>query len=185
MSNDFWEDMGNAFVVESAIDTHLQGRELQGASTTSMRELTDKARAEAALAPQPAGTRVAFKSNLGSLLTYKDCPEPDLGGTVVLVKTGEGKTTHLDGNMFVLWDDGVFRSIRAEHLRLAGVSRKTAQRFRVVVSNLGDLSGLFAVAGQSDELVHKATQDLWSLKKDGDNFVIERLFNETGKPLKV
>jgi len=183
---DFWADMGNAFVVDSAIETHLQGRTLQGSSTTAMRELTDASRAAAALPlPVAAGTRVQFVSNLGSLLTYDDAPAAGLEGSVVLVKTGAGKTTSLDENVFVVWDDGQFRSIQAEHLRLASTVKRTARNFRVVVSNLGDLSGFFTVAGQADELVHKATKDLWSLKKDGGNFVIERLFNENGKPLKV
>jgi len=42
-----------------------------------------------------------------------------------------------------------------------------------------------ASSGNNDELVHKATKDLWSFHQDGDNYVIERLFDETGEPLKV
>ena len=47
------------------------------------------------------------------------------------------------------------------------------------------LQRLETVAGRVEELVHKATKDLWSFKKDGDNYVIERLFDESGNPLKV
>jgi len=41
------------------------------------------------------------------------------------------------------------------------------------------------VTGSRDELVHKATKDLWSFREDGGQFVIERLFNDSGDPLKV
>jgi len=125
-------------------------------------------------------------SNLGAVLTYDDPPADGLEGTVVTVKTGGGVTTHLDNRLFVLFDDGKFRGIQAEHLRLAGTSKR-ASNVRMVVSDLGDLSSFFvqAASGADDELVHRATKDLWALKQDGDNFVIERLFDETGNPLKV
>jgi len=184
--DEFWGEMEGVYSVPDAVDRHIQGKSLDGPSTTALRELTDAGREAAALPlPQPAGVRVRFTSNVGSFLTYDDPPEGDAEGTVILVKTGAGKATSLDGNVFVLWDDGKFRSIRAEHLRLASTAKRTAGNFRRVVSYLGDLSDFFRVAGQADELVHKATQDLWALKKDGGNFVIERLFNEDGKPLKV
>lgn len=184
--DEFWNEMGGVYTVPEAVDRIIQGKTLEGSSTTALQELTDIGRAAAALPlPQPAGVRVRFTSNIGSFLTYPDPPEGGAEGSIILVKTGAGKTTSLDGNVFVLWDDGKFRSIRAEHLRFATTIRRTAGNFRRIVSYLGDLSDFFRVAGQSDELVHKATQDLWALKKDGGNFVIERLFNEDGKPLKV
>jgi len=154
---------------------------------SALRELTDAARAANAIDPaQDAGTRVRFVSNLGAVLTYDDPPADGLEGTVVTVKTGGGVTTHLDNRLFVLFDDGKFRGIQAEHLRLAGTSKR-ASNVRMVVSDLGDLSSFFvqAASGADDELVHRATKDLWALKQDGDNFVIERLFDETGNPLKV
>jgi hypothetical protein len=36
----------------------------------------------------------------------------------------------------------------------------------------------------SETLVHRSTQDLWMLKKDGGNYFIERLFDDKGEPLK-
>jgi len=48
---------------------------------------------------------------------------------------------------------------------------------------MGDLTAFLKVG--SETLVHKATRDLWSLRKDGKEFVIERLFDDTGVPLKV
>lgn len=151
---------------------------------SSMRALTDKARASSALPlPVNAGTRVAFKVNLGSVLTYPDVPHPACEGTVITVKTATGPATHQGSDVFVLWDDSKFRVIRAEHLK-PGTSRKTATSFRMVVSDLGDISSMFINASSGDDLIHKATQDLWSVKKDGGSFVIERLFDNSGKPLK-
>lgn len=57
---------------------------------------------------------------------------------------------------------------------------------RVRVARLGDLTQFFSSSRTaSDTLVHKATKDLWSLKKDGSDYVIERLFDDSGSPLKV
>jgi hypothetical protein len=47
---------------------------------------------------------------------------------------------------------------------------------------MGDLTGFFR--GDNTDLVHKATQDLWSFRKDGDQYVIERMFDGNGEPLK-
>jgi len=183
----FWDDMNEVFASESAIDRHLQGREIQGSQTHSLRDLTDAARAAKALPlPQPAGTRVRFVANLGAVLTYSDMPDPDSEGIVVTVRSGSGDVTALDGQAFVLWDDGKFRPILAEHLRLSSKASRQARSVRVVVSDLGDLSSFFTAAqNSSDDLVHKATKDLWAVKKQGDDFVVERLFSETGQPLKV
>lgn len=53
---------------------------------------------------------------------------------------------------------------------------------RVKVSSLNQLQGF--VRASADTLVHKSTQDLWALRQDGDAYYIERLFSETGAPLK-
>lgn len=170
----------------SVIDEVLGTSRLGSVKHTSMRALTDKAREASALKlPVNAGTRVAFKVNLGSVMTYSDVPHPACEGTVITVRTAEGPMTHQASNVFVLWDDGKFRSIRAEHLK-PGTSKKTASNFRMVASSLGDLSEMFGtVKTGGDELIHKATKDLWSCRKEGGQFVIERLFDDTGKPLKV
>ena len=182
----FWDDMSGAFVVESSLDQHLQANEEEGSSSRSMRDLTDKSRmANALRLPIDAGSRVSFIANLGSVLSYSDIPDDGMEGTVVTVKTGAGHTTSLDERVFVHWDDGKFRPILAEHLRLAKSSKKMARSVRMVVGDLGDLSGFFQASGREDELIHKSTQDLWAFKQDGEQFVIERLFDDTGKPLKV
>jgi len=53
---------------------------------------------------------------------------------------------------------------------------------RVKVGSLSDLNGF--IRASADMLVHKSTQDLWALKQEGENYFIERLFNDTGTPLK-
>ena len=175
-----------SFELTSAVDTVLQGKELESPRFSSLRRLTDAGRTAAALPlPVNAGTRVAFIANIGSVLTYSDPPPDGIDGTVVTVRTGSGNATAQDGRVFVLWDDVKLRGIMAEHLRRAKVTSRQAQNVRMVVSNLGDLSSFFASGGRQDELVHKATKDLWAFKKDGDQYVIERLFDDTGKPLKV
>ena len=186
MGGDFWEEMAGAYVGSEGVDSFFQGREIGGGFYNSMQGLTDKGKSASALPlGQVAGTRVRFIANLGSVLSYDNVPDPKIAGTVVTVKTADGPKTDLDGRVFVAWDDGVFRPILAQHLRLAGPSNKKSSMVRMVVGNLGDISSLFVTASRDDELVHRATKDLWAVKKDGGNFVIERLFDDTGKPLKV
>jgi len=61
------------------------------------------------------------------------------------------------------------------------VKGKTAT-FRV--ASLGDLTQFLKVADGT--LVHKSTKDLWSFNKDADgNFLVSRLFDDEGEPLKV
>jgi len=192
--SDFWEDMQAAYSTESAIDHHLRDDDhaLEGDYFTQVRGLVDREKSRQALKlPVEAGTRVRFMANLGSVLTYPDVPEPSIEGTVVTVRSANGDVTSDDGRVFVSWDDGKFRPIMAEHLRRSRGNSKRAQAVRIVTSDLDSLAMYFApamgdlgaVAG--DDLVHKSTQDLWSFKQEGDNFVIERLFAETGEPLKV
>lgn len=54
------------------------------------------------------------------------------------------------------------------------------KRFRV--NSLQQLQGFVRVA--SDTLINKANNDLWTIKKEGDSFFIERLFQDDGQPLK-
>jgi len=181
----FWEEMRSAFTVDSAIDTVLQEQSLEGPRSTSMRSLTDKGKAANALSlPQHSGTRVRFVANLGSVLTYDDIPGDKMEGTIITVKTAEGHINHRDGRVFVLWDDGQFRPILAEHLRRAPRKTRVANVVRMAGS-LGDLSSLFGSTSRDDELVHRATKDLWAFREERGQYVIERLFDDTGKPLKV
>lgn len=53
---------------------------------------------------------------------------------------------------------------------------------RIKIGSLQQLQGF--VRSGSDTLVHKSTNDLWALRQEGENYYIERLFNDTGNPLK-
>jgi len=173
-----WGDTG-------AIDHVLQDRTIEGASTTAIRELTEKSRAANALQlPVAAGTRVSFAHNLGSVLAYAAIPEDK--GTVVTVRHADGDRTVHEGMVMVAWDDGQFLPVSPEHLRLAEDNTKRASAVRMSFIEFGGISEMFVQAKTgSNDLVHKATKDLWSFSENNGEFVIERLFSEDGNPLKV
>jgi hypothetical protein len=50
------------------------------------------------------------------------------------------------------------------------------------IASLGDLTNFMKIA--EGVLIHKSTNDLWSFSKDADGFVVSRLFDDTGEPLK-
>jgi len=169
----------------SSLDAYLQDRSDRGVGQ-SVRGLTDKGRAANALrTPVEAGTRVSFVTNIGSVVAYADPPGSDAPGTVVMVRTAEGDQTGMNGMVFVKFDDGRFLAIDPEHLRLASHGTRVATAFTRRVGSLGDLSG-FLRWGSDNELVHHATKDLWSFETtDSGEFVISRLFDDSGEPLKV
>ena len=53
--------------------------------------------------------------------------------------------------------------------------------YETLISRAGD----YEPESNDEELVHKATDDLWSFSKGDDGYVISRLFDETGDPLKA
>lgn len=54
---------------------------------------------------------------------------------------------------------------------------------RVRVASLQQLNGFIRLS--SDTLIHKSDRDLWSIKREANGtMVIERMFNDNGKPLK-
>lgn len=53
---------------------------------------------------------------------------------------------------------------------------------RMKVASLDQLKGFSRVA--ADTLINKSTNDLWAIRRDGDSFQIERLFQDDGSPLK-
>jgi hypothetical protein len=192
MSEDFFAGMYSGNSLTADIDTFFQDdQSLEGDYYKSVRQLVKASQEEGRLSafdlPLEAGTRVSFLTDLDSVLTYTDYPGEDMGGTVVTVRSASGDGTYNDGLVHVLWDDGRFRSIAARHMQLEKrpIKRaKTGDPIRIVTSNLGDLSHFFVQAqSRPNELIHKATQDLWSFRKDGDNYVIERLFDMNGDPL--
>lgn len=71
------------------------------------------------------------------------------------------------------------RALRYYAKKLSG----TRQASVIRVASLGDLTQFLKRA--DGKLVHKSTNDLWSYSKDADgNFLVERLFDDEGEPLK-
>ena len=186
MPNDFWTSLtenSSSQMLTAAMDSHLSGKAI-GESFDSVRALTDVGRAKSALTlPVEAGTRVAFMGGLGAVLTYENPPENDFTGTVVHVKSASGNVTSHEGKVFVSWDDGRFLPVHAEHLKLATPRPRVKRQAALRVASLGDLTSFFTKVAENT-LIHKSTRDLWSLKRDSNGFVIERLFDDSGEPLK-
>lgn len=182
---EFWDDMQWAFVAESGMDSVFMDQSLDGDFFKQVKEEAEK---EGIALPVKSGTRVSFVANLSSVLTYPDVPDPSVKGTVVTVRTAGGDSTLGDGRLFILWDDGKFRPMCPEHVRLE--MGKTAKSVRMVTSDLDSISTMFVPAmdvntASGNDLVHKTTRDLWSVKQEGGEFLIERLFDGDGNPLKV
>jgi len=163
------------------------GQAWNGPNFSRVQDYVRKERDEATLdLPVMSGTRVAFNPTLEALLTYPTPPNAKYAGTVVRVRTAHGDMTAVKDLVFVKWDTGSFMPVMRQHLRRASTkNQKTASSYRVVTASLGDLTEFMKVGGASDSLIHKATRDLWSLEKSGGKFVLERLFTESGEPLKV
>ncbi len=63
-----------------------------------------------------------------------------------------------------------------------GTAKTASGPVRQKLASLEQLQGFHRIS--SDTLINKSTQDLWALKKQGDDYYIERLFTDNGQPLK-
>ena len=173
-------DSINMFL-DDAVETRMSPKSIDR-DFEKLRNLTDVGRKAQALSlPVAEGTRVSFKGNMGAFLSIPNLPEQDLQGTVVSVRSASGEVTFHEENVFVEWDDGEFRSINAQFLVEVESTTKVSHKMRV--SSLGDLSDFLRVS--SDTLVHKSTKDIWSFKKEGEEYIIERMLGEDDSPLKI
>lgn len=186
--NDFWDNLITGAYLDDggsgSIDSFLSGKPIGGEPFNSVRGLTDSHRAFLAL-PVEAGARVAFLGNMGAVLTYADAPANKAQGTVVTVKSANGDLTEHCGKVFVQWDDGKFRPIFAEHLRLAEGPKTQAKTGHHVirVASLAKLAGEYQRVA-NNTLIHRSTRDLWSFRRDGQEYILERMFDDQGGPLK-
>lgn len=167
------------------LDRQIQGNALEGDHFTQMQALTESGREKNALPlPVEAGTRVSFVHNLGSVLTYDYVPDEGVEGTVIMVRTADGDCTYQGDHVFVKWDDDAFLPVHRHHLRKATpFNMKQASSFVFRASSLGDLAALFASSEKDAELVHKSTKDLWKCEEKDGQFVLSRLFDDSGEPL--
>jgi hypothetical protein len=155
-------------------------REVERLSSGPMLNLTSRKSKGVLPERVPAGTRVAFTQALSGVLQYPNLPQQH--GTVLLVRVGGVDSTSHRGRVMVSWDDGFFQPMLREHLRVAP-SQRQANQMRQYCS-LEDLQGTFTQAKNATDLVHKATKDLWSFRQEDTGYVIERLFDASGGPLK-
>jgi hypothetical protein len=162
-NDDFWTRLASQHtntVLAGSMDSHLSGKSIEE-SFSSVRTLTDRHRAANALSlPVEAGTKVVFAGSMGAYLAYDDVPADGATGEVVKVKSATGEITHHDGNVFVQWDDGKFRGIHAEHLRLAGQDKQASgytvkvrrDGGRYWIEARGELVGPFTAADVLEEV---------------------------------
>lgn len=53
---------------------------------------------------------------------------------------------------------------------------------RVRVASCAELKSFTRLSAET--LIHKSDRDLWAIKAEGDQFFIERMFDDNGTPLK-
>lgn len=148
-----------------------------------------RAKTAATLSPRHRSALKWLKQNIGRLRVDENDEDAIHGA---LIEAGVLKDNDRDLKVVqdilsfarteMSWTGGTFEKALG-NLRFARAAQ--FQSVRMVVSDLGDLSGFFQASSREDELIHKSTQDLWAFRQDGDQYVIERLFDDTGKPLKV
>lgn len=63
-----------------------------------------------------------------------------------------------------------------------GQKNASGKAARVKVASLNQLNGFQRLS--SETLIHKSTKDLWTIKNEGGEYYIERLFQDNGQPLK-
>ncbi len=186
---DFEEEYTSAIYLnkeDGLIDHFLNPMDasIGGPKYISVRKLMDDYKGTKSIFESPAGTRVSLRGEPADLiLTYGDkLPDLNSKGTIVTVKTANGNSTSHNGQLFVKWDTGEFGGYLPEHLNLTDDT--VSNIHRKAYSSI-DLSDFMKVSNSENELVHKASRDLWSFKVVEGEAIIERLFNELdGKPLK-
>lgn len=182
--SDFWSE------ISFASNTKTAG--LDEVLNTKIGDLVDKTRQSVRSDISNVfteGMRVVASTNNG-LVIPNALPMAGTKGTVVKIRTASGDVTHLDGDVFVQWDgrgDKIDR-VPPEFLKQASMRVASLDDF-IVLS--GPSLSISAFVQQSrgapteGELIHKATRDLWTVKVGEDgSYDIERLFDNTGEPLK-
>lgn len=135
--------------------------------------------------PARFGQRVKLAPSLGYMLSARRLPDPQARGSIVCVKTARGEVSAMGRQgFFTAWTDGKFLELPPDILRaLRGADYDPALARRV--ANLEEVVGQeYALSASSpQELIHKATRDLWAYQKIDGEFRLCRLFSYDGNPL--
>jgi hypothetical protein len=116
----------------------------------------------------PAGTT----EELGDVVRHPSFRRMDFGQVMSAAKALAKKGVFK-------WDGSAITKVAAA--QTAGRVEQHVSTMRV--ASLGDLTSFFMKVG-TDTLIHKSTRDLWALKQDAGGFLVERLFDDSGEPLK-
>ena len=172
---------------EIVFGSNLKTSSMDSVLNTRISDLTDRGRKNKREALNfDDGMRVVAHTNNGVVIPGQ-LPSAGTKGTVVSVKTATGDVTSLDGEVFVKFDGrNKIDRIPANFLRVASMKVASIDEHFIVLSGPNLSASFMSQAGGESTLVHKATQDLWSMKVSEDgSFDVERLFDDNGNPLKV
>jgi hypothetical protein len=123
----------------------------------------------------PHGVVVTASFKPGDKVVVTKGKEKGLTGTVTHTKSGPHQNM-----VSVDLDHPVQRMLGPAVLNPGALKKQAAEQRKI--ASLGQLNGFVRIA--SDTLINKSKKDLWALKKNGDSYVIERLFQDGGLPLK-
>lgn len=172
IDDSFGQDFEEIFVQASKKSARSS---MPAGTHNSVRELHKKQTDPGIRLPVAAGTKVSFTCPHIASVTYKNPPPFGDVGTVVSVKMGSGEATSHNNLVFVRWSDRRMTPVFSNHLAMVNTIR---------VASIDNLHNFFTRTAD-DQLIHKATQDIWSLKKDGQGFLLERLVDDSKSPVKI
>ena len=133
------------------------------------------------------GQPVQVLPSVGFALSARRLPDPKARGSIVCVRVGRREVSAMGRQgFFTAWEDGKFLEMPPDLLaRVQGGKYDPALARRV--ASLDEVVGReFALSAASpQELIHKATRDLWAFQNVGGQFQLCRLFDYDGNPLHV
>lgn len=145
------------------------------------------ARPGAVRPPGIFGLPVRLAPTMGYAFSTRRLPDPRAQGSIVCVRTGRREVSAMGREgFFTAWEDGKFLEVPPDFVvRVANGKFDPALTRRV--ANLDSVVGKeFSLSATSpQELIHKATRDLWAFQDVGGQYQLCRLFDHDGTPLRV
>lgn len=145
----------------------------------SMDEFLSQGITKTAGAKLSVGTRVKLSSSIESMLMY-----PNIGGDVFGTIVRPKRDPSSQRTAFVKWDNGDIFEMENRYLSRVGEG---------INGNYIKLGGKLSNSTMSDfvkstktdgGVIHLSTNDLWGVRKQGSEFVLERMFDNNGFPIK-